>query len=183
MGLVDRRPVFPSIHGVSGPETGCMPQPSHGVLGTTVEVAYTANIGVTRRPRWSQVWASAARSQLRGQRRPPRLPQCWPCQCFCTERRFLWLARLGRKALARQAFFREGREPKTKFNRGLSTAARCCPPLPYLNETWQPRYRQTQSRGLCLTPEGCTVVVSGLEHDSLSTGGGLGEGFICRSDW
>ena len=26
--------VFPSVHGVSGPETGCMPYPSHGVLGT-----------------------------------------------------------------------------------------------------------------------------------------------------
>ena len=23
--------VFPSVHGVSGPETGCMPYPSHGV--------------------------------------------------------------------------------------------------------------------------------------------------------
>ena len=34
MGLVDRRPVFPSVHGVSGPETGCMPYTSHGVLGT-----------------------------------------------------------------------------------------------------------------------------------------------------
>ena len=102
---------------------------------------------------------------------------------FCTERGLWWLARPGRKALARQAFFREGREHKTKFNRGLSTAARSCPPLPYLNETWQPRYRQTQSRGLCLIPEGCTVAVWGLEHDGLSTGGGLGEGFICRSDW
>ena len=26
--------VCPSVHGVSGPETGCMPYPSHGVLGT-----------------------------------------------------------------------------------------------------------------------------------------------------
>ena len=26
--------VFPPVHGVSGPETGCMPYPSHGVLGT-----------------------------------------------------------------------------------------------------------------------------------------------------
>ena len=102
---------------------------------------------------------------------------------FCTERRPLWLARPGRKALARQAFFREGQEPETKFNRGLSTVARCCPPLPYLNETWQPRYRQTQSRGLCLIPEGCTVAAWGLEHDGLSTRGGLGEGLTCRSDW
>ena len=97
-----------------------------------------------------------------------RLPEVWGMVhvfdgklYFCTERRLLWLARPGRKALARQAFFREGREPETKFNRGLSTAARCCPPLPYLNETWQPRYRQTQSRGLCLIPEGCTVAVWG----------------------
>ena len=27
-------PTFPSVHGVSGPETGCMPCPSHRVLGT-----------------------------------------------------------------------------------------------------------------------------------------------------
>ena len=63
------------------------------------------------------------------------------------------------------SFFRKGREPETKFNRGLSTAAPCCPPLPYLIETWQPRYRQPQSRGLCLIPKGCTVAVWGLEHD------------------
>ena len=64
---------------------------------------------------------------------------------FCTERRLLWLARPGRKALARQAFFGEGREPEIKFNRGLSTAARCCPRLLHLKETWQPRYRQPQA--------------------------------------
>ena len=64
---------------------------------------------------------------------------------FCTERRLLWLARPGRKALARQAFFGEGREPEIKFNRGLSTAARGCPRLLHLKETWQPRYRQPQA--------------------------------------
>ena len=64
---------------------------------------------------------------------------------FCTERRLLWLARPGRKALARQAFFGEGREPEIKFNRGLSAAARCCPRLLHLKETWQPRYRQPQA--------------------------------------
>ena len=31
--------VFPSAHGVSGPETGCMPYPSHVVLGTASGVA------------------------------------------------------------------------------------------------------------------------------------------------
>ena len=70
---------------------------------------------------------------------------CFGTYSFCTERRLLWLARPGRKALARQAFFGEGREPEIKFNRGLSTAARCCPRLLHLKETWQPRYRQPQA--------------------------------------
>ena len=33
-----------------------------------------------------------------------RIPECLGFLFFCTERRFLWLARPGRKALARQAF-------------------------------------------------------------------------------
>ena len=102
---------------------------------------------------------------------------------FCTERRLFVAGQAGEKGSCAPSFFREGRKPETKINRGLSTAARCCPPLPYLNETWQPRYRQQQSRGLCLIPEGCMVAVWRLQHDGLSTGGGLGEGFICRSDW
>ena len=74
-----------------------------------------------------------------------------------------------------KGFFGGGQEPETKFNRRLSTAARYCSPLPYLNETWLPRYRQPQSRGLCLIFEGRTVAAWGSEHDGLSTGGGLGE--------
>ena len=85
--------------------------------------------------------------------------------------------------LLRAKLFQGGAGARNQVNRGLSTAARCCPPLPYLNETWQPGYRQQQSRGLCLIPGGCTVAVRGLEHDGLSTGGGLAEGFIWRSDW
>ena len=34
-------------------------------------------------------------------------------EAFCTERRLLWLARPGRKALARQAFLGRGGSPKT----------------------------------------------------------------------
>ena len=39
------------------------------------------------------------------------LGQAWPLD-FCTERRLLWLARPGRRALARQAFSGRGRSPK-----------------------------------------------------------------------
>ena len=92
---------------------------------------------------------------------------------LCPELRLLWPARPGGKALARQAFFfGEGREPKTKFNRGLSTAAHCCSPLPSLHETWQPRYGQPQSRGLCLISEGGTIAAWGSEHDGLSSTSG-----------
>ena len=77
----------------------------------------------------------------------------------------------GGKGSCAPSFFGEGREPETKFNRGLSTAARCCSPLPNLDETWQPRYRQPQSQGLCLISEGLMVAAWGLEHDRLSTGG------------
>ena len=73
------------------------------------------------------------------------------------------------------SFFEEGREPKTKFNRGLSTAAPCCSPLPNLNETWLPRYKQPQSPGLCLFSEGGMVAAWGSAHDDLSTGVGIGE--------
>ena len=38
---------------------------------------------------------------------------CWGCGFFCTERRLLWLARPGRKALARQAFLGRGGSPKS----------------------------------------------------------------------
>ena len=48
MGLVDRRPVFPSVHGVSGPETGCMPYPSHGVLGTASPPSLEQTLGGAR---------------------------------------------------------------------------------------------------------------------------------------
>ena len=80
-----------------------------------------------------------------------------------------------KKGSCAQSCFGEGREPGTKFNRGLSTAARGCTPLPNLNETWQPRYRQPQSRGLCLISGGGMVAAWGLEHDGLSTGGGIAE--------
>ena len=78
----------------------------------------------------------------------------------------------GERLLPAKLFFGEGREPETKFNHGLSTAARCCSLLPYLNETWQPRYRQPQSRGLCLISEGGTVAAWGSEHDGLSSTSG-----------
>ena len=94
---------------------------------------------------------------------------------FCTERRLLWLVRPGGKGSCAPTCFGERRRPETKFHRGLGTSARCCSPLPYLNETWQPRYRQPQSRGLCLISEGATVAAWGSEHDSLSTGGCMGE--------
>ena len=51
----------------------------------------------------------------------------------------------GERLLRAKLFFGEGREPEIKFNRGLSTAARCCPRLLHLKETWQPRYRQPQA--------------------------------------
>ena len=35
--------VSPSVHGISGPETGCMPYPSHGVPGTA-SVSVTVSI-------------------------------------------------------------------------------------------------------------------------------------------
>ena len=51
----------------------------------------------------------------------------------------------GERLLRAKLFFGEGREPEIKFNRGLSTAARCCPRLLHLKETWQPRFRQPQA--------------------------------------
>ena len=56
-----------------------------------------------------------------------------------------WPGRGERLLRAKLFFFGEGREPEIKFNRGLSTAARCCPRLLHLKETWQPRYRQPQA--------------------------------------
>ena len=40
--------VFPSVQGVSGPETGCMPYPSHGVLGTASPPSLEQPLGGAR---------------------------------------------------------------------------------------------------------------------------------------
>ena len=93
------------------------------------------------------------------------------CVCFFfgLNGAFCGWPRQGERLLRAKLFFREGSEPETKFNRGRSTAACCCSPLPYLNETWQPRYRQPQSWGLCLISEGGTVAAWGSEQDGLSS--------------
>ena len=66
MELVDRRPVFPSVHGVSGPETGCMPYPSHGVLGTASLIAFHGIFGscVLRPPPKGLFFGSAVERQF-----------------------------------------------------------------------------------------------------------------------
>ena len=84
-----------------------------------------------------------------------------PCGLFALNGAFCGWPGHGERLL-RAKLFGEGQEPEIKFNRGLSTAACCRSPLPNLNKTWQPRYRQPQSRGLCLISEGGMVAALGV---------------------